>query len=91
MSSDAYYITGTAVLCGLICRVIFTITQNFTVPVIALGLVPVEPTSRTLGRSLGIVTSSQWVEVGFGIIGHYLWNGSLNMHITILLKTSVQF
>ena len=86
--SDA---TGTAVLCGPIFRVIFTVTQNFMVPVIALGLVPIEPTSRTLGGLLGIVTSSQWVEVGFDIIGHCLWNGSLNMHITILLKTSVQF
>lgn len=94
-------------LCGPICRVIFTVTQIFYIPVIALGstqgckrpcylvtiraLVLIEPTARTLGGQFGIVTS-QWLEVGFDIIGHCLWKGSLNKYnTTTLLKTSVQF
>lgn len=88
-------------LCGPICRVIFTVTQIFYIPVIALGstqgckcpcyLVLLEPTARTLGGLFGIVTS-QWLEVGFDIMGHCLWKGSLNKYTTTtLLKTSVQF
>lgn len=55
------------------------------------ALVPIEPTARTPKEFFGIVTSSQWPEVGFDIIGHCLSKGSLNIHITILLETSVQF